>query len=141
MVSTGSFTVDLAAKKVHRDGAQVHLTRTEWAVLELLVRHRGRLVSQKQLLTEVWGPAHENESHYLRVYLAQLRRKPEPEPAHPRHLRTDPGMGSRFEPLPPSPVPPSAVWIQTAAKVASIAAVCIQTAERRERMGGWRGCG
>lgn len=98
VVSTSSLTIDLAAKRVHRDGAQVHLTRTEWAVLELLVRNRGRLVSQKQLLTEVWGPAYEKESHYLRVYLAQLRRKLEAEPARPRHLRTEPGMGYRFEP-------------------------------------------
>jgi two-component system KDP operon response regulator KdpE len=97
VVTTSSLTIDLAAKKVHRDGVQVHLTRTEWAVLELLVRHRGRLVSQKQLLTEVWGPAYQKESHYLRVYLAQLRRKLEPEPARPRHLRTEPGMGYRFE--------------------------------------------
>ena len=97
VITTSSFTVDLAAKKVHRDGVEMHLTRTEWAVLELLVRHRGRLVSQKQLLTEVWGPAYQKESHYLRVYLAQLRRKLEPEPARPRHLRTEPGMGYRFE--------------------------------------------
>jgi two-component system KDP operon response regulator KdpE len=98
VVTTPSFTVDLAAKKVHRHGVEVHLTPTEWAVLELLVRHRGRLVSQKQLLTEVWGPSYLKESHYLRVYLAQLRRKLEPEPANPRHLRTEPGMGYRFEP-------------------------------------------
>jgi two-component system KDP operon response regulator KdpE len=98
VVTTPSFTVDLAAKKVHRGGGEVHLTPTEWAVLELLVRHRGRLVSQQQLLTEVWGPAYRKESHYLRVYLAQLRRKLEPEPSRPRHLRTEPGMGYRFEP-------------------------------------------
>lgn len=98
VVTTSSFTVDLVAKKVHRDGAEVHLTPTEWAVLELLVRHRGRLVSQHQLLTEVWGPAYEKETHYLRVYLATLRRKLEPEPSRPRHLRTEPGMGYRFEP-------------------------------------------
>ncbi|HEY2763773.1 MAG TPA: response regulator [Pseudonocardiaceae bacterium] len=98
IVTTSSFTVDLTAKKVHRDGVEVHLTPTEWAVLELLVRHPGRLISQKQLLTEVWGPACDKETHYLRVYLAQLRRKLEPEPARPRHLRTEPGMGYRFEP-------------------------------------------
>ncbi|MGH3798067.1 MAG: response regulator [Pseudonocardiaceae bacterium] len=98
IVTTSSFTVDLVLKKVHRDGAEVHLTPTEWAVLELLVRHPGRLISQKQLLTEVWGPAYEKETHYLRVYLAQLRRKLEPEPSRPRHLRTEPGMGYRFEP-------------------------------------------
>ncbi|MET1072946.1 MAG: response regulator, partial [Umezawaea sp.] len=93
VVETASFTVDLAAKKVHRDGTEVHLTPTEWGLLEMLVRNRGRLVAQKQLLQEVWGPAYAKESHYLRVYLAQLRRKLEPEPSHPRHLLTEPGMG------------------------------------------------
>ncbi|EME58361.1 response regulator [Amycolatopsis decaplanina] len=97
VVDTGSFRIDLAAKKVRRDGREVHLTKTEWGVLELLVRNRGRLVAQKQLLHEVWGPAYETESHYLRVYLAQLRRKLEPEPSRPRHLLTEPGMGYRFE--------------------------------------------
>ncbi|WP_409490229.1 response regulator [Amycolatopsis sp. cmx-11-12] len=97
VVDTGSFCIDLAAKKVRRDGKEVHLTKTEWGVLELLVRNRGRLVAQKQLLHEVWGPSYETESHYLRVYLAQLRRKLEPEPSRPRHLLTEPGMGYRFE--------------------------------------------
>jgi two-component system KDP operon response regulator KdpE len=97
VVDTGSFTVDLVARRVHRDGAEVHLTPTEWGVLEVLVRNRGRLVSQKQLLQEVWGPAYATETHYLRVYLAQLRRKLEPEPARPRHLLTEAGMGYRFE--------------------------------------------
>jgi len=98
VVTTTSFTVDLAAKKVHREGMDVRLTPTEWAILEQLARHPGRLVSQQQLLTEVWGPAYAKETHYLRVYLAQLRRKLEPDPSHPRHLRTEPGMGYRFEP-------------------------------------------
>ncbi|ONI83252.1 DNA-binding response regulator [Saccharothrix sp. ALI-22-I] len=97
VVETASFTVDLAAKKVRRDGVEVHLTPTEWGLLEILARNRGRLVAQKQLLQEVWGPAYAKETHYLRVYLAQLRRKLEPEPAHPRHLVTEPGMGYRFE--------------------------------------------
>jgi two-component system KDP operon response regulator KdpE len=97
VVDTASFSIDLAAKKVRRDGHEVHLTKTEWGVLELLVRNRGRLVAQKQLLREVWGPTYETESHYLRVYLAQLRRKLEPEPSRPRHLLTEPGMGYRFE--------------------------------------------
>ncbi|GAA3055505.1 response regulator [Actinokineospora globicatena] len=97
VVATASFTVDLAAKKVHRDNAEVHLTPTEWGILELLARNRGRLVAQKQLLQEVWGPAYSNETHYLRVYLAQLRRKLEPEPSRPRHLITEAGMGYRFE--------------------------------------------
>ncbi|MBP2186478.1 response regulator [Amycolatopsis magusensis] len=98
VVETDAFTIDLAAKKVLRDGAEVHLTKTEWGVLELLVRNRGRLVAQKQLLHEVWGPSYDTESHYLRVYMAQLRRKLEPEPSRPKHLLTEPGMGYRFEP-------------------------------------------
>jgi len=98
VVETASFTVDLAAKKVRRAGVEVHLTPTEWGLLEILARNRGRLVAQKQLLQEVWGPAYAKETHYLRVYLAQLRRKLEPEPANPRHLVTEPGMGYRFEP-------------------------------------------
>jgi two-component system, OmpR family, KDP operon response regulator KdpE len=97
IVKTASFTVDLAVKRVHRDDREVHLTPTEWGMIEILARHPGRLVSQKQLLQEVWGPSHTSESQYLRVYMAQLRRKLEPEPAHPRHLITEPGMGYRFE--------------------------------------------
>ncbi|MDT5064423.1 MAG: two-component system, OmpR family, operon response regulator KdpE [Mycobacterium sp.] len=97
VIETASFSIDLVAKKVRRDGQEVHLTKTEWGVLELLARNRGRLVAQKQLLNEVWGPSYETESHYLRVYLAQLRRKLEPEPSRPRHLLTEPGMGYRFE--------------------------------------------
>jgi two-component system KDP operon response regulator KdpE len=97
VIETASFSIDLVAKKVRRDGKEVHLTKTEWGVLELLARNRGRLVAQKQLLNAVWGPSYETESHYLRVYLAQLRRKLEPEPSRPRHLLTEPGMGYRFE--------------------------------------------
>ncbi|HYB88986.1 MAG TPA: response regulator [Streptosporangiaceae bacterium] len=98
VVETGDFTVDLAAKRVTRaDGTVVRLTPTEWQLLEILVRSRGRLVTQRQLLHEVWGPAYETESNYLRVYLAQLRRKLEPEPARPRYLLTEPGMGYRFD--------------------------------------------
>lgn len=96
-VRTASFTVDLAAKRVLKDDAEVHLTPTEWGLLEVLARNAGKLVAQKQLLRDVWGPAYEKETHYLRVYLAQLRRKLEPEPARPRHLLTEPGMGYRFE--------------------------------------------
>ncbi len=97
IVQTASFTVDLAVKRVLKDGAEVHLTPTEWGLLEVLARNAGKLVAQKQLLRDVWGPAYEKEAHYLRVYLAQLRRKLEPEPARPRHLLTEPGMGYRFE--------------------------------------------
>ena len=99
VVATADFTVDLAAKQVSRsDGSAVRLTPTEWQLLEILVRNSGRLVSQRQLLREVWGPSYETESNYLRVYLAQLRRKLEPEPSRPRYLLTESGMGYRFKP-------------------------------------------
>ncbi|MFJ9668951.1 response regulator [Streptomyces sp. NPDC101219] len=97
VVDTGEFTVDLAAKKVNRGGKDVRLTPTEWHLLEVLVRNRGRLVAQKQLLREVWGPSYGTETNYLRVYMAQLRRKLEADPSHPRHFITEPGMGYRFE--------------------------------------------
>ena len=98
VVATQDFSIDLAAKKViSSTGAQVHLTPTEWAILELLVRDRGALVSQRRLLNEIWGPAYRTETNYLRVYLAQLRRKLEPEPARPRYFITEPGMGYRFQ--------------------------------------------
>jgi two-component system, OmpR family, KDP operon response regulator KdpE len=105
VVSIGDYNVDLAAKTVHRapdapEGTpeQVHLTKTEWAVLEVLVRNPGRLVSGKQLLQQVWGPAYQSETNYLRFYLAKLRQKLEREPSHPRQLLTEPGMGYRFQP-------------------------------------------
>jgi two-component system, OmpR family, KDP operon response regulator KdpE len=98
VVTTADFTVDLAAKRVTRTGeGDVRLTPTEWQLLEILVRNRGRLVTQRQLLQEVWGPAYETESNYLRVYIAQLRRKLEPEPSKPRYLLTESGMGYRFQ--------------------------------------------
>jgi two-component system KDP operon response regulator KdpE len=97
LIETESFTVDLAAKEVRDgDGRPVRLTPTEWQVLEVLVRSEGKLVPQRQLLQEVWGPNYETETNYLRVYLAQLRRKLEPDPSHPRHLITEPGTGYRF---------------------------------------------
>lgn len=98
LVATGHFTVDLVDRRVSVGGATVHLTPTEWGLLEALVRHPGRLIGQRQLLQAVWGPGYEKETNYLRVYLAQLRRKLEPDPAHPRYLRTEPGMGYRFTP-------------------------------------------
>jgi two-component system KDP operon response regulator KdpE len=97
VVETASFTVDLAAKKVTRSGTEVHLTPTEWGMLEMLVRNRGKLVGREELLKEVWGPAYAKETHYLRVYLAQLRRKLEVDPSHPKHLLTEAGMGYRFQ--------------------------------------------
>jgi two-component system KDP operon response regulator KdpE len=97
VVNTDHFSVDLAARRVTSPEGEVRLTPTEWHLLEVLVRAQGRMVSQKQLLREVWGPAYEKETHYLRVYFAQLRRKLEPEPSHPVHLITEPGMGYRFD--------------------------------------------
>jgi two-component system KDP operon response regulator KdpE len=96
-VETAAFTVDLAAKKVIKNGTEVHLTATEWALLEMLVRNRGKLVGHEDLLAEVWGPAHTKETHYLRVYFAQLRRKLEDDPSHPHHLLTEAGRGYRFQ--------------------------------------------
>ncbi|GGU18832.1 response regulator [Streptomyces violascens] len=97
VVTTKSFTLDLLAKKAKRAGNDVRLTPTEWHLLEVLIRNRGRLVSQRQLLQEVWGPSYRTQSNYLRVYMAQLRRKLEADPSHPRYLITAPGMGYRFE--------------------------------------------
>ena len=97
VVETVHFSVDLAARQVRApDGEPIRLTPTEWHLLEVLVRHEGKLVDRRSLLQEVWGPAYETETNYLRVYMAQLRRKLEPDPAHPRHLITEPGMGYRF---------------------------------------------
>jgi two-component system KDP operon response regulator KdpE len=98
VVTSEAFTVDLAAKRVTTAAGEVRLTPTEWHLLEVLVRNPGKLVSQRQLLAEVWGPAYTTETNYLRVYLAQLRRKLERDPANPRHLLTEPGMGYRFQP-------------------------------------------
>ncbi|MCV7382751.1 response regulator [Mycolicibacter longobardus] len=97
IIETSSFTVDLAAKKVIKDSREVHLTPTEWGMLEMLVRNRGKLVGRDELLTQVWGPAYAKETQYLRVYLAQLRRKLENDPSNPKHLLTEAGMGYRFE--------------------------------------------
>ena len=76
----------------------MHLTPTEWQVVEVLVRNPGKLVSQRQLLADVWGPQYRTETNYLRLYLAQIRRKLEPEPSRPRYFLTEPGMGYRFQP-------------------------------------------
>ncbi len=97
VVEAGRLSVDLARRRVLRDGAEVRLTPTEWAMLEVLVRHRGRLVPRRQLLQEVWGPAYGDETHYLRVYSAQLRRKLEDDPSRPRHIITTPATGYTFE--------------------------------------------
>lgn len=97
-IDVGDFEVDLANRKVTRGGAPVRLTPREWAILQLLVRNPGRLITQQQMLAKIWGPGYDNETHYLRVYMGQLRRKLEADPARPRHLLTEAGMGYRFEP-------------------------------------------
>ncbi len=102
-VEFADITVDLAHKLVTRQrpdeaAESVHLTPTEWNLLEALVRAPGKLMSQRQLLTQVWGPAYVNQPANLRLYMTQLRRKLEPEPTRPRHLLTEPGMGYRFRP-------------------------------------------
>ena len=98
VVSTRDFVIDLGSKRVTRQGGECHLTPTEWGIVEQLVRASGRLVTQSSLLKEVWGPAYEGETHYLRVFLAQIRRKLEPDPSRPRYFITAPGIGYRFEP-------------------------------------------
>ncbi|MCX4706579.1 response regulator [Streptomyces sp. NBC_01352] len=97
LVTTDDFTIDLLAKKAIRAGRDVRLTPTEWHLLEILVCNPGRLITQRHLLQEVWGASQSNKTNYLRVYMAQLRRKLEADPAHPRYLITEPGMGYRFE--------------------------------------------
>jgi two-component system KDP operon response regulator KdpE len=98
-VTVGTHVVDLADRSVRsHSGDLVHFTRTEWELLAILVRNPGKLVSQRQLLQDVWGPTYLNETHYLRQYMAQLRKKLEPDPTRPRHLLTEPGMGYRFMP-------------------------------------------
>jgi len=123
-VNLGSLTIDLAAKRVMRDGVgetrdrsgengaaaaadpqsdgDIRLTPTEWRLLEVLLQNPGKLLSHRQLLTEVWGPGYDNAGGNLRLYMAQLRRKLEPDPARPRWLITEPGMGYRYQP--PAPV-------------------------------------
>jgi two-component system KDP operon response regulator KdpE len=99
IITLGDTQVDLAAKRIKlRSGEEVRLTPTEWHLLEVLVRNPGKLMSQSQLLTEVWGPGYKTAGGNLRFYMAQLRRKLEPDPTRPSHLLTEPGMGYRFEP-------------------------------------------
>ena len=97
-VETSSFTVDLNKRQITKSGLDVRMTPTEWNILDILLRNPDKLITQQQLLTEVWGPAYAKEANYLRVYMAQLRRKLENEPGNPRHLITEPGMGYRFVP-------------------------------------------
>jgi two-component system, OmpR family, KDP operon response regulator KdpE len=105
-VRMGGLTIDLAAKRVFRDGdtddsaADVHLTPTEWHLLEVLLRNPGKLLSRRQLINEVWGPGYADATGNLRLYMTQLRRKLEPDPPRPRWLITEPGMGYRYQPGP-----------------------------------------
>ena len=106
-VAIGNLVVDLAAKTIRRDTstntdpgapASVRLTPTEWRLLEQFLKNPGKLLTRQMLLSEVWGPYHANDAGYLRLYVAQLRRKLEPVPSEPQHFLTEPGMGYRFEP-------------------------------------------
>jgi two-component system KDP operon response regulator KdpE len=118
-IRLGDVVVDLAAKRVIRapgsgpggepggePGADTRLTPTEWHLLEVLLRHPGKLLAQQYLLKEVWGPGYADATGNLRLYMAQLRRKLEPDPARPRWLLTEPGMGYRFQPDLPAPADP-----------------------------------
>ena len=98
VIETPDFTLDAGARRVVRDGRDVRLTPTEWKIIDRLISHPGRLVSQQQLLLDVWGPAYAKDVQYLRVYMAQLRKKLEPDPGAPRYFVTESGMGYRFEP-------------------------------------------
>lgn len=92
----GSLKVDLAMRRVLVGGKEVHLTPIEFKLLSMLVRHAGMVLTHRQLLVEVWGPAYSEETHYLRVYMGQLRHKLESDPARPRHITTEPGVGYRL---------------------------------------------
>jgi two-component system KDP operon response regulator KdpE len=96
-ITTADFTIDLAAQRVTDRDGEVRLSPTQWHLVEILARNQGRLVTQQQLLAEIWGPGYENATHYLRVFMAQIRQKLEPSPAQPRYFRTEPGRGYRFE--------------------------------------------
>jgi two-component system KDP operon response regulator KdpE len=95
-ILAGDLEIDLADRRVRRQGADVRLTPTEWHLVEVLAKNQGRLVTQGKLLQEVWGPSYQRNANYLRVYMAQIRRKLEADAAHPRHFLTEPGMGYRL---------------------------------------------
>lgn len=98
LIETSAFVIDLGAKRVTRPGGdEIRLTPTEWGIVETLASNEGKLVSQVQLLKDVWGPTYGEETNYLRVFMAQIRRKLEPDPASPRYFKTEPGMGYRFD--------------------------------------------
>jgi two-component system KDP operon response regulator KdpE len=118
-VDTPDFTIDLAANRVRRDGHDVRLTATEWQVVELLARNAGRLITQRELLEQVWG-LRDTKTNYVRVFMVAIRRKLEPQPGRPRYFITEPGSGIRFVPegAPPQPTRPpemsAAGWLQFA---------------------------
>jgi two-component system, OmpR family, KDP operon response regulator KdpE len=97
VIVTPDFTVDLAQHRITRDGEPVHLTPTEWSIVELLVQHPGRLVTQREMLQRVWGPQFEEQTNYLRVHLTAIRKKLEPKAGQPRYFITEPRVGYRFE--------------------------------------------
>lgn len=92
----GEIEIDFTARRARRGGEEIHLTPIEFKLLQLFVRHAGKVITQRQLLAEVWGPQHVEEAQYLRVYVGQLRRKLEPDPARPRYLLTETGVGYRL---------------------------------------------
>ena len=98
LVAFGDIRLDLANRSVLRDGSTVHLTPIEYRLLSLLAGNAGKVLTHRQLLRDVWGPSHVEHSHYLRIYMAQLRQKLETDPARPRHFLTEPGVGYRFVP-------------------------------------------
>ena len=102
-LSLGPVHIDLSTRTVTRAGERIRLTATQWRLLEVLARHAGRLVTSRQLLREVWGPAHAEQSHYLRIYVRQLRQRLEQEPANPSYLITETGIGYRLLVDPPAP--------------------------------------
>ena len=97
VIETDAFTIDLASKRASTPAGAVRLTPTEWHIVEILLRNAGKLVTQRLLLQEVWGPGYGRETNYLRVFMAQIRRKLEPDPSRPRFFITEPGVGYRFE--------------------------------------------
>ncbi len=97
VVETGDLRIDLAARLVHRRGEEVRLTRTQYRIVAVLAQQAGKVVTHRQLLREVWGPGSAEETHYLRVYMAQLRHKLEDDPARPRYLLTETGVGYRLK--------------------------------------------
>jgi two-component system KDP operon response regulator KdpE len=97
VIVTPDFTIDLSTKRIGSPRGEIRLTPTEWQLVELLVRHEGKLVSASTILETVWGPTFVEQTNYLRVYMAHIRRKLEPLPRQPRYFHTEPGLGYRYE--------------------------------------------